>query len=781
MVRKSSAGFTISVQNQISLPLCAANCILRAVGGLLLFAAAAGVLCVGFALPADAKALAAGAFSVVCTAVFAQRRDRLALLPLAVVLAAVVFCLVFSHTVENSLLCLANRFLQWRQAHSATVFPLYACEETPTVWAAAPLCAAGGAALGALAALLPAGGIAVFFLLLPLVLWSGAGGGWLLAALCGSAVLLLAGKDGRQASRTGLSAGALLLLGAGAVAGATVMLTIGTTVRTDGAADALHRSVHTLRYESAQQALPEGDLRQLKGRSSSKEPMLQVTISQPVSQYLRGYVGQRYTASGWRAADAADMLAEYQAFYRFHQEGWDSFSQLSSLAELLGTDASTVQVDISVLGACRSTVFIPYGLRSGSSVVAAEQLRDTVPISNGTTGEKEYSFTARGDLVGKAYTLLSELNDHWQEDDFREYITFEGYYRDFVYNNYVTIPEATQEMLAGFLGDAPDTLTSYEAKRRILNCLDEMVTYSETPGSIDDGVDFVTGFLQDTATGYDVHYATAATVMLRYFGIPARYVEGYLITPAAIEGASGKTTLTLTGQDAHAWAEYYEDGVGWIPFETTPGYRGVMEEPQWLWFEEDENADLTGSSNGEGGDGDAQTNRRTDIQEDELPENGETTLQVITDAIYDYFSRLHLGPIWWLYVLLWLLAAAMTVLLVRRVVICRRRHALFEQEDDRAATEALCAYVLALAWHSGAPWKNVPLSQLRDVLCDWGGDALDADALLELNDRAHYSAGLITQEQRDSAALLVDTALELLKEKCTVGQRLRLKWLRCLY
>ena len=31
--------------------------------------------------------------------------------------------------------------------------------------------------------------------------------------------------------------------------------------------------------------------------------------------------------------------------------------------------------------------------------------------------------------------------------------------------------------------------------------------------------------------GYDVQFATAATLMFRYYGIPARYVEGYLITP----------------------------------------------------------------------------------------------------------------------------------------------------------------------------------------------------------------------------------------------------------
>lgn len=32
--------------------------------------------------------------------------------------------------------------------------------------------------------------------------------------------------------------------------------------------------------------------------------------------------------------------------------------------------------------------------------------------------------------------------------------------------------------------------------------------------------------------------------------------------------------VVLTEADAHAWAEYYLDGIGWIPFETTPGFEG---------------------------------------------------------------------------------------------------------------------------------------------------------------------------------------------------------------
>lgn len=43
---------------------------------------------------------------------------------------------------------------------------------------------------------------------------------------------------------------------------------------------------------------------------------------------------------------------------------------------------------------------------------------------------------------------------------------------------------------------------------------------------------------------------------------PGRYVEGYDLSAAAIQqgGAEG---VSLTGQDAHAWAKVYFDGIGW--------------------------------------------------------------------------------------------------------------------------------------------------------------------------------------------------------------------------
>ena len=80
--------------------------------------------------------------------------------------------------------------------------------------------------------------------------------------------------------------------------------------------------------------------------------------------------------------------------------------------------------------------------------------------------------------------------------------------------------------------------------------------------------DFVKWFLESSDTGYCVHFASATTVLLQAAGIPARYVNGYLVDVAA-----GETTIVYSS-DAHAWVEYWLPGFGWTVLEATPDAPG---------------------------------------------------------------------------------------------------------------------------------------------------------------------------------------------------------------
>ena len=49
-----------------------------------------------------------------------------------------------------------------------------------------------------------------------------------------------------------------------------------------------------------------------------------------------------------------------------------------------------------------------------------------------------------------------------------------------------------------------------------------------------------------------------------------------------MEGALSNSAISIDETHAHAWTEFYQDGVGWIPFETTPPYFNVMEKADEL-------------------------------------------------------------------------------------------------------------------------------------------------------------------------------------------------------
>ncbi|MEO6943748.1 MAG: DUF3488 and transglutaminase-like domain-containing protein [Lacisediminihabitans sp.] len=103
-------------------------------------------------------------------------------------------------------------------------------------------------------------------------------------------------------------------------------------------------------------------------------------------------------------------------------------------------------------------------------------------------------------------------------------------------------------------------------------------TYSEQ-APVNDGYDgtgmaVIAKFLE-VKSGYCIHFASAMAVMARSLGIPSRVAVGF--QPGTVTGtdSQGFAIRTVTSHDFHAWPELYFDGIGWVPFEPTPG-RGVV-------------------------------------------------------------------------------------------------------------------------------------------------------------------------------------------------------------
>ena len=66
--------------------------------------------------------------------------------------------------------------------------------------------------------------------------------------------------------------------------------------------------------------------------------------------------------------------------------------------------------------------------------------------------------------------------------------------------------------------------------------------------------------------GYCEQFAGTYSAMLRSVGVPARVAVGF--TPGTDDGNG---TYSVLGRNAHAWPEVWFDGLGWVPFEPTPG------------------------------------------------------------------------------------------------------------------------------------------------------------------------------------------------------------------
>ena len=147
------------------------------------------------------------------------------------------------------------------------------------------------------------------------------------------------------------TAALLLILGA-LTAGVVALTGLNTTLNPERANDSLRQTLHALRYESAHQAMPEGDF--AAGVDFSDTPMLKVTLSRPEALYLRGFIGQRYTRQGWEDLSAESLSQQAGDVYWLQSNDFFAQTQLSRLASLLNLDTPAIDVQVDVSGAMPS-------------------------------------------------------------------------------------------------------------------------------------------------------------------------------------------------------------------------------------------------------------------------------------------------------------------------------------------------------------------------------------------------------------------------------------------
>ena len=187
-----------------------------------------------------------------------------------------------------------------------------------------------------------------------------------------------------------------------------------------------------------------------------------------------------------------------------------------------------------------------------------------VPVLSQETGSENGYTTYHGYNLSDFLSVLDTVSAGGFDDLLGEY----GAYAE---STYMYVPEDKIPRIVELCNTSGVRKGNYTAATNfIISTLNEMTTYTTSPGNAPSGVDIAEYFLFDSGKGFCQQYATTAALMYRLLGLPSRYVTGYMVTPSDFhKNSDGTYTAIATDEKAHAWVEVYVDGTGWIPTEVT--------------------------------------------------------------------------------------------------------------------------------------------------------------------------------------------------------------------
>lgn len=325
----------------------------------------------------------------------------------------------------------------------------------------------------------------------------------------------------------------------------------------------------------------------------SGRTVLEVRTSLEGRIYLRGFSGAVYDGTSWYALSEEDYAqlngpADVLTGSLFQPMNFPALADRNSFP-----NKEYTQVTIQNLGAGPGYVYYPYHILStpdelsGAQFVHDSYLAQEANVWTHTL----YIQPQCSPLSGAELTSAAART--------------ENSYRNFVHQFYTSLDGIPEDTLAA-LNDAfleisahpdrclPDgwdnehyraiaeyayngSQTGIDYHEHLLHMaglfagyLDQLAEYDPNTPATPEGEDFVAYFMTESHRGYCMHFASAAVLMLRLMGIPARYVAGYV----ADVPASGR--CLVPDSNAHAWVEVYLDGYGWEPVEVTPVYAGAQ-------------------------------------------------------------------------------------------------------------------------------------------------------------------------------------------------------------
>ena len=286
--------------------------------------------------------------------------------------------------------------------------------------------------------------------------------------------------------------------------------------------------------------------------------------------YLRGFIGADYDGTSWQAGDAA-AFDSAASNWKTDGNGRLAIANLPFLrAAYSGTEPR--QMTVQRLHANDAYTFAPYNAYfndyytpDGDGAIAGQTTQD----------DTFYYFPRK-----QAKELLAARAD----GDASVLDRLESAYAAYAEARYLALPagaeyDAIREELDALVKERKLKDNDTDDRRTLVRSwLNERCHYS-VDAAAPDGADPVLYFLNESHAGSSTQFASAAVVLCRMLGLPARYVVGYA-APQSLFTAQGDGSYRAVLQDdnAHAWAEVYLAGQGWTPLEVTPGMAAELTE-----------------------------------------------------------------------------------------------------------------------------------------------------------------------------------------------------------
>ena len=519
----------------------------------------------------------------------------------------------------------------------------------------------------------------------------------------------------------------------------------------------VHESIHEKRYETKYTTLPEGDFSGYRKKERKAQQALAVTMENPQQLYLRGFTGAVFTGDTWEALDTQALVKNKELLYWLNLNAFDQNAQFDAAAAYARLQQSTVT--IQNIGACSFYRYVPFSIGKGTWADAENLNTDGVYGD----GERSYVYSVTAGTSGQIMEVLTHLQTS-EDPAVLQYRKAESGYRQFINHYYLQVPTDVKELLqeqwdgiAAMYGSS-NNLTLQQAQECTLIFLSRCFPEEGTPEDME--------LPLEMAEGTTFQYATVAAMTLRYFGIPARYAEGFVISQEMAEKFDSGETMTVDSSCAKAWVEVYQDGIGWIPMDLTPGIGEILEDP------ESNDPNKNDSSNKD-------TTEKKDEEEEEEPQEddqpeplGGSMVMVILKTI-----------LWGLLIALAVLLVVFLILWIRRKILLGKKEKKFQSEDVSDGIAWIYADTALLLEKLGFNRGNGSMRDLVKPLEEKYGTEFAAqfNTATDLNDYAMFSSCPLEEEHWKAMWCFHSHVLRMLKSELKWYKRVWLMWVRCLY